>query len=151
MDEQITSSHRPAVSSQQASNRLLRWLWLGAGFLLLGVGILGIILPLLPTTVFFIGAAACFARSSPRFEQWVLNLPQIGPLVRDYRSGLGMRRRAKGMAITTMLVVIGLSSIAIPSWPGRLAAYALALFGIWYIMQRVPTREHVLAKRDNKQ
>jgi uncharacterized protein len=150
MDEQITPP-RPSASGQQTSNRLLRWLWLSAGFVLVGVGILGIILPLLPTTVFFIGAAACFARSSPRFEQWVLNLPQVGPLVHDYRSGLGMRRRAKVMAIVTMVVVISLSSIAIPSWTARLIAYALVLFGIWYIVQRVPTREQVLAERDHQE
>jgi hypothetical protein len=124
-----------------------RWIWLISGFLLVGIGGIGLILPVLPSTVFFIGAAACFARSSPRFEQWVLNLPQIGPLVRDYRSGLGMTQRAKWIASLTMSTAILLSSMMLPSWTARLAAYGLALIGLWYIVARVPTRERVLAER----
>jgi uncharacterized membrane protein YbaN (DUF454 family) len=54
-------------------------------------------------------AAACFARSSPRFERWVLELPTIGRMVRDYRRGLGMPRKAKISAILTMVIFCGLS------------------------------------------
>ena len=66
-------------------------------------------MPGLPTTVFFVIAAACFSRSSPRFEQWVLTRPGIGPMVRDYRAGLGMPRRAKVAAITCIVVVCSIS------------------------------------------
>lgn len=147
MDEQIIPPQTSTAPSAPTANPITRWLWLTAGFLLVGLGGVGMLLPVMPTTVFFIGAAACFARSSPRFERWVLNLPHIGPLVRDYRSGLGMPRRAKIIAISTIAVVITLSSIAIPSWPGRIAAYGIALIGIWFIALRVPTRERVLAER----
>ena len=78
------------------------WLWFLAGWVAVGLGGLGIIVPGLPTTVFFIAAASCFARCSPRFEQWVLNLPRIGPMVRDHREGLGMPKRTKRYAITMM-------------------------------------------------
>ena len=107
-------------------------------------------MPGLPSTVFFIGAAACFARSSPRFEQWVLNLPRIGGLVRDYRSGLGMPRRAKIIAVCAIVVTITLSSFFIPSWIGRVIAGACALIGIWVVVMHVPTRERVLAKRERE-
>jgi len=136
-----------AVPSKQ-SQRWTRWLWLSGGLLLVALGGIGVVVPGLPTTVFFIGAAACFARSSPRFEQWVLDLPRIGPLVRDYRSGLGMPRRAKRIAVTSIIIAIVLSSLMIPSWFGRGAAVALALVGIWFIIARVPTRERVLAERE---
>ena len=75
-----------------------------------GIGTIGIVVPGLPTTVFFIVAAACFSRSSPRFEQWVLDRPGIGPMVRDYRSGLGMPRKAKTAAIASIAVVCSLSA-----------------------------------------
>ena len=72
--------------------QLTRWVWFAVGWFAVGIGTVAIVVPGLPTTVFFIVAAACFSRSSPRFEQWVLDRPGIGPMVRDYRSGLGMPR-----------------------------------------------------------
>jgi uncharacterized membrane protein YbaN (DUF454 family) len=136
------------VPARSLSGALARRAWLVAGLFLVGLGGLGAFLPGLPTTVFFIGAAACFARSSPRLERWVLDLPHVGPLVRDYRSGLGMPRRAKVGAIAAIAVAVTLSALAIPSWIGRAAAIGLALVGIGYVGFRVPTRERVLAARE---
>lgn len=125
-----------------------RWLWFAGGLLAVGLGGLGVVVPGLPTTVFFIVAAGCFARSSPRLERWVLDLPRIGPLVRDHRAGLGMPRRAKIWAIATIVVVSGASAtLAIDAWPLRLVVAAVALVGAGYVGWRVPTRERVLARR----
>ncbi len=125
-----------------------RWLWLVGGVVSVGLGSLGIIVPGLPTTVFFIVAAACFSRSNKRFEQWVLDLPRVGPMVRDHRAGLGMSRRAKTWAVATMVVVASLSvalSIEVPAV--AVAVAALVAVGAWYVIWRVPTREDVLARR----
>jgi uncharacterized membrane protein YbaN (DUF454 family) len=125
-----------------------RWAWFGAGWASVGIGGVGIVVPGLPTTVFFIMAAACFSRSSPRFERWVLDLPRIGPMVRDHRDGLGMPRRAKGFAIGTIVVVSGISAVLTASAPVvRALILVLAAIGVAYITWRVPTRERVLAQR----
>ena len=125
-----------------------RWLWLGGGVISVGLGSLGIIVPGLPTTVFFIVAAACFARSNPRFEQWVLDLPRIGRMVREYRDGLGMPRRAKVLAVATMLVVATASAVfAIQNRAVGTVVVAVALVGAVYVMFAVPTRERVEAER----
>ena len=87
----------------------MRAIWLVAGLTCVGVGGVGVIIPGLPTTVFFIMAAWCFSRSSRRLEQWVLDLPRIGPMVHDYRAGLGMPKRAKIVAISSITVACGLS------------------------------------------
>ena len=79
--------------------RALAPLWFAGGLVSVGIGGLGVVVPGLPTTVFFIVAAACFSRSNKRFEQWVLNLPRIGRTVSDYREGLGMPRRSKVVAV----------------------------------------------------
>ena len=123
-------------------------LWFTAGLLSVGIGGIGVVVPGLPTTVFFIVAAACFSRSNKRFEQWVLNLPRIGTLVRDHRSGLGMPRRAKVVAVTMILVVSAASGVfAIGNRAVGAAVVALGLIGALYVTFRVPTREQVLAER----
>ena len=127
---------------------VVRWLWLCGGMISVGLGSLGIIVPGLPTTVFFILAAACFARSNPRFEQWVLDLPRIGRLVRDYRDGLGMSRRAKVLAVATILTVATASGVfAIENRAVGAVVIAVGLVGAAYVGFVVPTRERVLAEQ----
>lgn len=139
----------PVITSTATTTTtgLRRWLWFGGGWLAVGIGSIGVVVPGLPTTGFFVLAAACFARSSPRFERWVLSLPSVGPMVRDYRAGLGMPRRAKVLAITMMLVACGISSAIVGSLPVALVILAAGAVGTWYVGWRVPTRERVLAAR----
>ena len=123
----------------------LRWLWFALGWVAVGIGSIGVVVPGLPTTVFFIVAASCFARSSPRFERWVLSLPRVGPMVRDYRAGLGMPRRAKVIAITMIVVSVGLSAWFLDNIALRVLVLAAGAVGVAYVGLRVPTRERVLA------
>lgn len=125
-----------------------RLLLLSAGFAAVGVGSVGVMVPGLPTTEFFVLAAACFARSSPRFERWVLDLPGVGPMVRDHREGLGMPRRAKVVAITMMLTACSLSSWAVGSPVAAAVVLGAGAIGTWYVGWRVPTREVVVARRE---
>ena len=135
----------------------IRPLWIVAGFICVGLGFVGFYTPGLPGTVFFLLAAACFARSSPRFHAWLLNMPIAGPMIRDYQAGLGMPRRAKVLAISMIVLSCLISSVLVY---GRImkrsgnVPYALliaacisglGLVGIWYISQKVPTRENVIA------
>ncbi|MGH9043067.1 MAG: YbaN family protein [Acidimicrobiia bacterium] len=123
----------------------MRWVWFAAGWVAVALGGIGVVVPGLPTTVFFIIAAWCFGRSSPRFERWILNLPKVGPMVRDHRDGLGMPRKAKAWAIGSIVVFSGAGAL----FAGRPAVsaviVALAAIGVWYVGFRVPTREQVLA------
>ncbi len=118
----------------------MRAVWLVAGLVAVGLGGIGIVVPGLPTTVFFIIAASCFTRSSPRLERWVLNLPRVGPLVRDYRAGLGMPRRAKIVAIVSMSVVGVLSAVLAPGVVLPAVIVIAVLVGIAWVVWRVPTR-----------
>lgn len=122
-----------------------RWAWMAAGWACVVLGTVGIVVPGLPTTGFFVAAASCFARSSPRFERWVLGLPRVGPMVRDYRAGYGMPRRAKVVAVAMMLAAAALSVLTLSWAPARVAVVAAVLVGCWFVLRRVPTRESVLA------
>jgi uncharacterized membrane protein YbaN (DUF454 family) len=139
------SVEQPAVPGP---GRLARAVWLLVGLLSVAIGAIGIVVPGMPTTVCFIVAAWCFSRSSQRLERWVLDLPRIGPMVRDHRAGLGMPRRTKAVAIAMIIVAVTLSAtLGIDSWPVRLAVLTLGAIGVGYIAFRVPTRERVLQER----
>lgn len=82
------------------SNPVLRWLFIISGFLLTGIGIAGMFLPLLPTTVFLLLAAWCFARSSGKFYSWLHKNKYFGKYLSDYRSGRGMTISSKIFSIS---------------------------------------------------
>ncbi|MCY3785683.1 MAG: YbaN family protein [bacterium] len=131
-----------AESQVMARSRLVRGFWIAVGLLLVGIGGIGIVVPGLPSTIFFILAAGAFSRSSVRLERWLLSLPAVGPMVRDYRAGLGMRRRAKVMAVSMIVIAVGISTgLAIGSWTPRAVVLAAGAVGVAYVGWRVPTRE----------
>lgn len=110
------------------------------GMLCVVLGTVGIVVPGLPTTVFFIAAAACFTRSSPKMEAWILDLPGIGQMVRDHRAGLGMPKRAKVAAVSSIVVFAGLALVLALSAPlARATVGAVAVIGVVYVL-RLPTR-----------
>lgn len=110
------------------------------GCIFAGLGILGSALPLMPGTVFLITAAWLFARSSPRFEAWLLGLPVVGQMVTDYRSGAGMPLRAKWFACASIVLAVSLSLGRIPVLVGQVAWVLVGLVGVWFIAVRVPTK-----------
>ncbi|HYF45299.1 MAG TPA: YbaN family protein [Acidimicrobiales bacterium] len=136
------------MTEAPARSSAVRAGWLVGGLVCVALGGIGIVVPGLPTTVFFIGAAACFSRSSPRLEAWVLNLRGVGPMVRDHRAGLGMPRRAKVVATACIVLFVGLALwFALEHVAARGVVAVAALVGLAYIWWRVPTREAVLAER----
>ena len=88
----------------------LRWTLLVLGFLATALGVLGIFLPVLPTVPFFLLALACFARSSGRFYDWLLNHAHFGPIIRPYTEGKGMTRSSKVKAIALLWASIAFSA-----------------------------------------
>lgn len=71
------------------------------------LGIIGIVLPLLPTTPFLLLSAACFARSSDKFYQWLITHPWFGEYIQNYRSGRGIPLKVKVMTIGLLWLSIG--------------------------------------------
>lgn len=111
---------------------MIRALWMVAGGTALALGLLGVALPLLPTTPFLLLAAFCFARSSPRLEMWLIEHPRLGPPIRDWRAEGAIAPRAKKLAMLAIAATFGLS-LAL-GLPGRvlliqgLALGAVTLF-----------------------
>ena len=93
------------------TGRLMKILLVAAGTLCVGLGVLGIFLPLLPTTVFLLMAAACYARSSDRFYQRLVNSRWLGSYIRNHREGRGMTRGQKALTLALLWAGIGATMI----------------------------------------
>ena len=81
------------------------------GTLLVGLGIIGILMPVLPTTPFLLLAAACYARSSQRFYHWLLNNKWFGNYIKNYIQRKGVPLKVKILAITWLWITIGFSVV----------------------------------------
>ncbi len=118
----------------------MRTIYLALGMLSLGVGVVGLVLPLVPTTGPVLLAAFFFARSSERFHGWLVNHPRFGQSIRDYQAGLGIPMRAKVLAVVMIAVTftISLAFVAKAVWL-RALLVAVAVGVVAFILSR-PTR-----------
>ena len=105
-----------------------RRLLIAAGTLCTGLGIIGIFVPILPTTPFLLLAAACYMRSSERFYRWLTNNRVFGAYVRNYIEGRGMPIRIKVLTILLLWLAIGLSiTFAVQSLVIRIILISIAV------------------------
>lgn len=117
----------------------VRALWLIGGVAALVLGVVGIFLPLLPTTPFVLLAGFCFSRGSQRWDDWLLNHPRLGPPVRDWRQHRAVPVRAKQLATVMMTASSLWAWWAIPSAWRWAPAISCALVATW--LWRLPTRQ----------
>ena len=94
-------------------NQLLKWILITAGTIFVVLGILGIFLPILPTTPFLLLAAACYARSSKKFYDWLLNNKLFGANIKNYREGKGVPLKVKIFTISLLWITILFSILLI--------------------------------------
>ena len=92
---------------------LTRWLLMAAGSLSVGLGVLGVFLPVLPTTPFLLLAAVCFSRSSERLHRWLLGNRWFGPYVRNYVEGRGLPRRVKIVTLVLLWLSLGYAALVV--------------------------------------
>ncbi len=126
---------RPVVLTGPA-----RWLLIGIGFACVGLGAVGAVLPLLPTTPFLLVAAACFARSSPRFYKWLLSRPGVGPTIREWRETRTIPGSAKLAAILSIVLVGGSSLVFFVDNPWAKLIMGVGLLSVIGWLLRIPTR-----------
>jgi uncharacterized membrane protein YbaN (DUF454 family) len=120
---------------------LPRLAFLVLGWMFVGLGAIGAVLPVLPTTPFLLLAAVCFARSSPRFYDWLLRSRLFGPLIRNWRETGSIPRRPKAVAIFLIATVGGSSIIFFLASPWARLALAATLLALIVWLLRVPTTE----------
>jgi uncharacterized membrane protein YbaN (DUF454 family) len=120
-------------------SRLRRLLFTATGLAATGLGVLGILLPLMPATPFLLLAAYFFSRSSPRFHRWLLTNRVFGSYIDNYRSGRGLSLAEKVVTIATLWITLALTAtFAVTAWWGRGLLLAVAL-GVPLHLLRLPT------------
>ena len=113
-----------------------RRLYLGLGFVALALGIIGIPMPVLPTTPFLLLSAWCFARSSERWHQWLLANDTFGPVIASWEQSRCISIRTKVMAISSMVLVGGSSVVfAIDDDTYRFVALGLMAIGALVVLR----------------
>jgi len=127
---------------------LYRWMLVVVGSLSLAAGIIGMLVPMWPTTPFLLLAAACYVRSSERLYGWLIEHRHLGPYIQDFRTGRGIPLRVKVIVLGLMWTTTVMSSVMMVSSreadPFALA-YAFvvmaAAVGVqYYVGFRIPTR-----------
>lgn len=83
-----------------------RYLYLASGILLVAIGVIGIFLPILPTTIFLILASACFVKGSPRANEWLRNHKILGMYIKNYQDKSGLTIKAKVFNVTLLWIMI---------------------------------------------
>lgn len=117
-----------------------RYALIAAGTLATALGLIGIFVPVLPTTPFLLLAAALYARSSQRFYTWLTTNRLFGSYLRNYREGRGIPLPHKVVTIALLWLTILLTAfLALPSWPLRALLLAVACGVTWHLA-RVKTR-----------
>jgi len=112
------------------------------GWVAVTLGIIGIVLPLLPTTPFLLLAAFCFSRSSPRFHHWLMNHPWFGEYITNFQSGRGMTKSAKISTVLLMWLSIGVSVVFfVPIFWVKLLLVVIAFCVSVFILSR-PTYQN---------
>jgi uncharacterized membrane protein YbaN (DUF454 family) len=117
-----------------------RLMYFALGWSFFGLGVLGAILPVLPTTPFMLLAAWGFSRSSPRFERWLLEHRWFGPSIVRWRAHRVVPLRVKLVSYATMLVTFSLSlASGRLSWWALVGQAALMAYGAWFLA-RLPSK-----------
>jgi uncharacterized membrane protein YbaN (DUF454 family) len=116
--------------------QLVRLFWIAGGLISFAMGFVGIFVPLLPTTVFMLIAAFCFARGSNRLNDWLVNHPRFGPPIRLWRKYGAITMPAKRLAVLTMALSVVITTLAgVPLY--AVIAQTLVLCPVaWYVVTR---------------
>lgn len=118
-----------------------RWAWWLLAYVSLGVGIVGIFVPGLPTVEFVLLSAFAAARGSERLHGWLLAHPRFGPMIRDWQAHGAISRRAKWLSLAMMTVCSVVMFLAVPKpWMAILGTAIMAVVALWLWTRPEPPR-----------
>ena len=120
--------------------RWIRRLYWALGMLMLVLAVIGAVLPVMPTTIFVILAAACFGRASPRWEAYLLQHPQFGPPLRAWREQGAISTRGKAFAVAGIALGLAVFWLTVDPvwWLGALVSLFMVGCAVWLLSRPAP-------------
>lgn len=132
MNSEAGGSSQGRLATSQAA----RWFWTSLGLVFLAIGVAGVILPMLPGTVFLLVASACFVRGSDRLHHWLTTHRVLGRQMRIMLGKEAMPAGSKVMAISAMWIAVIISIARTSILWLQLTLAVLAVIGTWFITAR---------------
>lgn len=129
-DAAPTSAHS-ARASRPHRPWPVRWAWLAVAYCALGIGIVGLAVPVLPTAPFVLLAAFAADRGSPRLHARLTGHRVFGPIIRDWETSRAVARGPKRVAVATMGVSVVVMAAAAPLWPALIATLVIGVVAAW--------------------
>lgn len=120
-----------------------KYLLITLGWFFVALGVIGIFLPILPTTPFLLLAASCFARSSEKFHRWILNSPICGSIIQDWQQQRYIKKKVKAWAMTVVVITFSLSIYVVPLLIVKIFLIVMLCICLT-IMYRLPTQPRSL-------
>lgn len=140
-EEEIETAHELHAQVHEYKSGLLKGVLIVCGTICVGLGIMGIVLPVVPTTPFLLLAAICYSHSSERFYVWLLTNRFFGQYIRDWREKKGLTIATKLWVITILVVTMGLSAFYfVPLLPVKIGLGVIGT-GISIYIWRLPTKK----------
>ena len=118
----------------------MRWVYLIVGWLAIVLGALGVVLPLLPTTPFLLLACFCFARSSPRWHEWLMYRSPFAALLQQWHARRSIPRKAKQRATLFIIVSFTVSISLVTYWWLKVALLVMMLV-LLLMFRRIPVED----------
>ena len=129
----------PLGPPRPSASRPVRGLLVALGSVALALGVVGLVIPVLPTTPFLLLAAACYARASDRLYAWLIGQPALGPVITEWRSSRSLPPGVKVRALVVVAVTFAVSVVLVDHMLVRAGLVAIGLVLSAFLI-RIPTR-----------
>ena len=137
---EVTAADDVRAELQLSRSRTVRYFYIAGGTVSFVLGMIGLLLPVIPTSPFLLLTAFCYARGSERFYVWLITNPHFGEYIRALRAGEGIPLRVKLYALLVLWLTLGTTIVFIIPILGVKVLLALVGLGVTVYIAQLPTK-----------
>jgi len=140
----------PVLGEYHMGRKVLNGILVGLGFFFVGLGTVGIFLPVLPTVKFYLIALVCFAKGSPRFHAWFMGTKLYKKHLESFVKSRGMLLKTKLFILVPVTIALGFFIVRADAWPLRIMLGSLLVVKHLYFWFRIKTLPSVTGEQEDK-